>query len=295
VNDLDTHSEFDEDEPKRIEGASSRSDWYEGWETESGICQTVDDRCILDADRLYSEYPDSCSAVAIGDHIEQARRAELRIAEITGDIAPDLRREAEFLTGDRFADRFPGDWGEDLRLLGFVVPADGRLVVRDSMMTAQDGTLVHEGLHRWQIDAAGEALLPSALNEAIIEHLTREADPTPEALYDLATDGRAKVFVPDLAPGEEFSDDAVQIIELPGVYEEARAFARELEEIVGRESVLNLCRTIDHAAFGRIVDSATAPGTWGRTLESLQGSPDDVDWPSVRRILRVPIEARGDS
>lgn len=275
----------DTDDESRKGSDSKDREWHKGWDTTTQDADPETDSEPLAIDRSYSEYPETMSDTALRDHIQQARRAERIIADVTGDVPPDLSREGEFLTGERFADRFPGEGGDDPHLLGFMVPSDGRLVVRDSMMTSQDGTLVHEGLHKWQVEAAGEALRPAALNEAIIEHLSRQADPTPEVLFDEGPEGQVKIFVPDLEPSQEYVDDAIQIAELPGVYEDAQGFARELEELVGRDAILELCRTTDHSTFSAQVDEATAPGTWTRILETIEGGPYDADWPTAHHIL----------
>ena len=238
-------------------------------------------------DLRLSEHTDTGSSEALADHIAQARDAERKIGAFTGDVAPDLSREAEFRTGEDFARRMPGVPDDASGTYGFVRVDDGSVVVRDAPVAAQDGTLLHEGLHRWQLEAAGEPLAPAALNEAVTEHFARSIEPQPEVLYDELPDGRAHLLVPDLAPGQEIDDDVVVIEPAPEIYADARAFASELEAAVGRDALLDLCRTNDHDGFADLVDEATGPGTWDQILGHLEGGAYDADWRSAREALRA--------
>lgn len=234
---------------------------------------------------MFSEYDDGHSSDALRDHITQVRDAERRIGEFTGDIPPDLQREAEFRTGDAFIERLPWGSGDPGGLYGFVC-RDGRIVIRDATVAAQDHTLLHEGLHKWQLEAAGEFLGPSALNEGIIEHFTREIEPDPEVLYDLLPDGRTHVMVPDLAPEAAYADAAVAISDAPQIYPEGRRLAEELEGLVGRDALLDLCRTADHDAFGALVDHQTREGAWERVRADLSDERDQPDWAAALEELR---------
>jgi hypothetical protein len=230
-----------------------------------------------------SEYDDTNDTEASRSHHEWVRQAERRIEEVTGDPATGLLDRTTFRTGQEFDAELRAAGGDPGRGItwGFCT-TDSEVVVRDAPESERLDALLHEGLHAWQVEAAGSFIRPPALSEAVTQHLTRVADPAAGVEVGVEElDGRTILLVPELDPDHTEEGVDVTVLASPAPYREGADAVALLEGRIGRDAILEFCRSADHQVMTERVDAECGRGSWARFVDAAERQ----DWQVARRAL----------